>query len=251
MSNRCDYEKKLAAITAIPRDQVRQPALPMYAVHQEAEYLHKWCQGDLDELTQAGLSRELVDDLPARIGASREAQSNWHTARFARVDSHRRWNDLAPGARELRDELTHAMRYAFRQRDDLLGRVAEIADGATDADLIQDLNDLAVLGKAHLDHLGAVGIDPDKLDQAAAASDSLAELLAEATMDREADNAVKLVRDRAYTHLQEAVDAIRQCGQYVFWKRPERRRGYYSSYKRRARRARASVAEAASATLTE
>ena len=43
--------------------------------------------------------------------------------------------------------------------------------------------------------------------------------------------------DKAYTHLKEAVDAIRDCGQFVFWKDQDRAKGYASEYKRQSRKA--------------
>lgn len=43
--------------------------------------------------------------------------------------------------------------------------------------------------------------------------------------------------DQSYTHLKEAVDAIRQCGQFVFWKDQDRAKGYASDYKRKSRKA--------------
>ena len=52
-------------------------------------------------------------------------------------------------------------------------------------------------------------------------------------MDKDADRELKLTRDRAYTHLKEAVDAIRECGQFVFWKDEDRRKGYASDYNRK------------------
>ncbi|MBN2672899.1 MAG: hypothetical protein JXX29_14545 [Deltaproteobacteria bacterium] len=58
-------------------------------------------------------------------------------------------------------------------------------------------------------------------------------LRGEATADKGNDNETKRIRDQAYTHLKEAVDAIRECGQYVFWKNPDRRKGYASDYNRK------------------
>jgi hypothetical protein len=103
--------------------------------------------------------------------------------------------------------------------------------------LVEDLNDLAVIGRENLAPLLAVGFDPKKLDEAASKSKELGSLRADASVDKAADQEKKLVRDQAYTHLKEAVDAIRQCGQFVFWKDEDRARGYASDYLRQARKA--------------
>jgi len=45
------------------------------------------------------------------------------------------------------------------------------------------------------------------------------------------------MRDKAYTHLKQAVDQVRECGQYVFWRNEARLKGYGSRYFRKARAA--------------
>ena len=109
--------------------------------------------------------------------------------------------------------------------------------------MIQDLNDLAVIGRENLEPLTAVGFDPVKLDEAASLNVSLGELRADASVDKAADREKKLLRDQAYTHLKEAVDTIRECGQFVFWKNEDRAKGYVSDYLRKNRRRYQSKAE--------
>ncbi len=126
------------------------------------------------------------------------------------------------------------MRYAFRNQSDLLSRVSAIADGSSHADMIQDLNDLAVLGKMHLSELAAIKFNTDQLDEAAALADKMADLLGKASSEDETSEAKKL-RDKAFTLCKEAVDEVRACGQYVFWRDEERVKGYGSAYNRRYR----------------
>ena len=71
--------------------------------------------------------------------------------------------------------------------------------------MIQDLSDLSVLGKAN---------QP---------------LLAAMNGERAENNSAKTIRDKAYTLLKKAVDEIREAGKYVFWKNPDRLKGYYSA----------------------
>jgi len=42
---------------------------------------------------------------------------------------------------------------------------------------------------------------------------------------------VKIRRDKVYTLLSERVKAIREVGQYVFWRKPERKAKYVNNYK--------------------
>ena len=77
-------------------------------------------------------------------------------------------------------------------------------------------------------------------------SKKMHEMKAAATTDKY-DKDVKRIRDQAYTHLKEAVDALRRCGQFVFWKNEDRRKGYTSQYNR----TQAAAATAKKATATE
>ena len=54
---------------------------------QEAENLYKWCLPDKDTLVKAGLDWKIVEDLPIRAGALREAVSNWETQRFTKQET--------------------------------------------------------------------------------------------------------------------------------------------------------------------
>ncbi len=128
------------------------------------------------------------------------------------------------------------MRYAYRNTPELTTRVASVAEGSSDADMIQDLNDLAVIGRENLEPLEQVGFDKAKLDRASELNRTLGALRAEASVDKTADREKKLLRDQAYTHLKEAVDTIRECGQFVFWRNEARLRGYAGEYKRKSRK---------------
>ena len=68
--------------------------------------------------------------------------------------------------------------------------------------MIQDLNDLAVLGRENTDPLTAINYDMAKLENAATLADEMAEVLAIANGDKAEQNESKLTRDRAYTHLK-------------------------------------------------
>lgn len=230
MSSTTDYTELLPEITEITAEKLLVPNLPMSVVVQEAEDLYHWCKDDQQALTKAGLNWDLAVSLPTRAGACREAQSLWVKEHNIRQESEQLWKDEAPAAFGLRDFLIHTFRYAFRNDAGLSGRVDEIAQGDTNADMVQDLNDLAVLGKAHTEELTVVGFDLPLLDLAADLSDRMGNLLGETNGDRDEDSKTLLIRDQAYTYLKLAMDEIRQCGKFVFWRTPERLKGYNSHY---------------------
>ncbi|NBC84298.1 MAG: hypothetical protein GVY19_13095 [Bacteroidetes bacterium] len=231
--SKTDYEAKLASITAIPDDQVKEPHMPVDIYLQESENTYHWAQDDKEKFLSINFDWALVEDLLVRAGACREAQSIWMKESRTREEAERQWKEEAPEAFEFRDQLIRDFRWAFRKRPDLLGNVDAIDEGYTNADMIQDLNDLAVLGKDHPTELEASNFDMAKLDEAAALSDRMATINAKANGERHQDNEEKKIRDKAYTHLKEALDEIRDAGKYLFWNKPDRLKGYTSDYLRR------------------
>jgi hypothetical protein len=226
-----DYDKKLEEIKAIEEDQVKVPNnIPVNVYIQEAKNLYQWCQDDKETLTALGLNWEFVTDLPARSGALAEAESRWNKQRFAGKEWAKKWQKESPIAYELKNEILDCFRFAFRKNPDLLRKVAYITEGEGHAYMIQGLNDLAVLGKANPLLLKKINFDMTLLDRADVTSYRMRKLLAKTTTEREEESDGKKIRDRAYTHLKEAVDEIYEHGQFAFRQDDERRRGYRSNY---------------------
>lgn len=230
MSNSNDLQTKLDVLQAIPNDDVLTPTIPVDVFLQEAENLYHWCLTDKAELTTVGVSEAQINDLPVRAGALREAQSLWFKQRYSQEEAQREWGEKSPFGYDLRDELLHVFRYAYRDDSSILNRVTSAAEGSGHADMIQDLNDMAVLGRENAEALTAIGFDLTKLDTAATMADELADLLATANGDKEEHSEAKMIRDKAYTHLKELVDDVRLAGKYLFWKNPQRLKGYSSRY---------------------
>ncbi len=233
MSNIDDYEALLPTITAIPDAEIKYPAMPVETFAKEAEYLYTWCQEDKEALIRRGLDWDgLVLSVPARTGALREADSRWYNWRFGQGEAGRAWRQASDDGYDFRNILLHEFYHAYRNDQALLARVAGIAEGTGHADMIQDLNDLAVLGKANLAPLQAIYFDTAELDRAAHLSGVLGKMLAGADVDRE-NNVKFMIRNQAYTYLKQAVDEVRAFGQFVFWRNEKRLKGYASAYFRK------------------
>ena len=72
MSNAENYKNKLAIITAI--EEVKSPNIPVDVYLQEAEDLYHWSVEDKAKLIGADQDASLIEELPVRAGACREAQ---------------------------------------------------------------------------------------------------------------------------------------------------------------------------------
>ncbi|XOV93312.1 MAG: hypothetical protein ACFHWX_01110 [Bacteroidota bacterium] len=230
-----DYSKLLPILEAIPTEEVMIPNVPVDVYIQEAYDLQAWIKDDHNKLKKAGLDPELIAELPVRSGALRHAQSTWMKEQYSQEEAEREWNEKSPAVYELKNSLEASFRFAFRRRTDLLSKVQVIEEGYGHADMVQDLSDLAVLGKANTNLLQAIGMDMKELEVAENHSSEMATLLGRVNGDKFDDSKSKVMRDRAYTHLKRLVDEIRVTGKYVFRKDKEKLRGFSSAYFRRTR----------------
>ena len=237
MSNLEDYNMKLEVIKEIPDDQLKNPNLmPIRIYIQESEHLYEWCQLDKDDLTASGLDWTLVEDLPVRCGALSEAESNWGKEWRTKEEAEKLWLLESPKGYDLRNLIAHNFYYAFQDDQSLISKVNTFLEGNTHSDMIQCLNDFSVLGRDKHELLTAISFDLTLLDLAAQKNDELRSLYSAAYRDRQDFSEVKKIRDQAFTHLKEAVDKIRKCGQFVFWRNAGRLKGYRSDYLRRIKR---------------
>lgn len=235
MSNKQDFDATLSVAQALPVEQVKEPNMPVGIYLQEAEDLSQIAQSDKQALMAVGLPESLISLLSTYAGATREAQSLWSKERQMREEAEEQWQTEAPKGYELRDMLIHTFSYAFRKNEALLKRVKAIREGHGHSDMVQDLNDLAVLGKSEEPLLVQINFDMGELETARTLSDKLSTLLAQSNGERTSPNDAKELRDRMYTLLKTVVDEVRDCGKFVFWKDERKRRQYSSAYKRRMR----------------
>ena len=230
MSNTEDYNAKLEAIMAVPIDEIKEPSPPVPVALQESEDLYHWSLDDAVPLKAVGITMAMIKEVPVRTGACRESQSIWNKDYRSQEEAQKLWNIQAPIAFDFHKDLLQTMRFAYRNDDSLLGRVAAITAGDSNADMIQDLNDIAVLGKENPDPLTSIAFDLTKLDLAATRADELADLRARANGDKGEQNESKIIRDRAFAYMKEMVDEIREAGKYVFRNDKNRLKGYSSQY---------------------
>ena len=231
-----DYETMRAEIEAIANKDIKHPHMPVGIFLQEAEDLHLWATADKAALTAVGMDWSLVEKLPQWIDTARWAQSQWNSARLTEEDAQTEYSARSSEAYELHDQLLHAMLFAYRKHPNLMATIRAISKGTGDADMFQDLSDLAAHGKNNPEPLTAINLDMTLLDKAATLSDSLATLLAAAHSESAMDKQFKLNRDKSYTLAKRAVDEIREYGRYVFRRDPARRVGYASDYHRNQNR---------------
>lgn len=218
-------DAKLEEIRSLPAVE-KVPQVPVSVAVVEAMSLLNRAKKDRLVLLQSGLKENFPDDLRLRALALQKAQSRWATDFKMFNNWQKEWRKAAPRAFKLRDELLHHYFFAFRNHPGSYASTQRIARGGSNDDMIQDLADLAKLGEANMELLGAINMDMGLIKKAMELAAELSVLYGKATAAKNEKNEALELKNKAYFHLKEAVDEIRRVGRYAFWKDP----GVYNSY---------------------
>jgi len=232
MSDQQDLRDLMPEILNVPKENIKQCDMPIGIYLQEAENLHNRASLDLTQLLLVGMPELLLENLLARTGALRTAQANWIEMTSRRQQAMETWKKEATGLYELRENIIDNMEFAYRHDERLLEKLDDIKEGASHADAIQDLANLAVLGKENQPPLQAINFDIRLCDKAAETADRMAGVLAAVNGLAYTDDSNKIIRDQAFTLLKETVDEIRSYGKFVFRKDAKLSQDYASKYRR-------------------
>lgn len=227
-----NYNDLKAAIVAIDDKLLKDPDIPVDIFNQEAENLYQVALNDKSALLARGLKEETLTMLQKAAGACRYAEANWNKERNEKEAAGQEWKVRSPEAYTLRNDLLSELEFAFFDDYELKTTIGRIREGNNDADMIQDLMDLSVLGKDHTDLLAKTGFEAAMLDQAETMADQMSVLLAKANGAKESNNESKIMRDKAYIFLKQLVDEVRRYGKFVYRKDPEHAAKYASAYYR-------------------
>lgn len=233
MNNQEMLQSKMPVFEAMPVTVVRYPNRNIDFYLQESENLYQWCQQDKDKLTNVGLNWDMISDIPNRIGALREAQALWVHERFEKTELKAEWKAKSTALYDMLDKLGHALHFAFRKSPTLHQQVTDITNTTRQADAIQSLNSLLVLARGNQDLLRAINFDLSNLDQAANLATDVARLLAVANLEKNMESDAKILRNKAYSHLKEANDELKEYGKYVFHEDEVRLKGYAMAFRKK------------------
>jgi len=227
-------ESTTATIVSIADERIKAPTgIPVRNYLQEAENIYNWCQADREKLVANGIDWQMVEDMPARIDALREAQAIWTTSDSGEVGIEKEWHTQLPAAYDLRKELARSLKFAFRDNRTARAAITRLASGQSQASLIQSLRDLAIFGMEHAGYLESKKFNMQKLTAGAEMSRKMGSLLAAVKTGRSFSSESLRLRNQAYTHLKEAVDELKAHAVYLFAGNKNRMRGYTSEYRKK------------------
>jgi hypothetical protein len=231
------YSIKLDTLMSIPPDKVLHPGPePVHVFLQEAVNLYHASLDDMEILLSGGLRRELVEDLPARISALREAEGIWIASQIDDAQTKSFRAKKTAEALSYRERLLRTLRFVHGDTQIIMRLYAAARRDKSSAALVQSLCDLAAAGRELMPGKPDSIITAELLDEAVEKAADLAKILACGATEKLAGSRELNIRNRAYTHLREAVDEVRRHGKFVFHEEPVKKKRYSSDYMRKARR---------------
>jgi hypothetical protein len=162
-------------------------------------------------LEAGGMDFKKVERADKLAGACRELYS----LMCMLISNQTEWRNGMEEADELIYDLKEAMYFAFKDHPELLLKLSSILDGNSYADLFQDLNDYATLGRNNKELLTAIGYDMANVERAAELSKILSDLYAQITIDRSSPPDMTITRNKAFTLLKKAIDDLNSQARYI------------------------------------
>lgn len=216
----CTYEDDLASVSSeidsYEESKIYVIGMPYIHYLQQAQLLCSRILKYQANFLNSKMSIELVDKLKKLIGACRELLSETSITIFSTSESQIAWDSKKEEADLLLYDIKEAGVYACRDHEDLLTLVYSIYnEGASNTDLIQDLNDYAVFGRKHKELFDAINYDISNFDRAAQLSREMNELLASATLDK-TNSSERVRRSKAFCLARKATDELIAKSRFVF-----------------------------------
>lgn len=230
-------QEMLPEIENVKKEDIKPCNIPISVAVQEAGNLNQRVNLDIDMLIAIGMPAELQQRLGKLRVALFTAEVNWQEQQSDREKALDLWKEKSTEFYALRKELMEYLGFAFRKDDRLMEQLADIEEGDTHADAIEDLARLAALGTQNPELVQAINYDAAKFDLANTMASEMSGVLSAANGYMYRDDERKLIRDKAYTLLKEVVDEIRDYGKFAFRNNPEHVKGYSSKYQRDQSRA--------------
>jgi len=232
MSENEVLQEMLPEIEQLNKADVKICNIPISVAVQEAGNLHKRVSLDMDKLVELGMPAELQERLGKLRAALFAAEVNWQEQQSERSKALELWKEKSPALYELRKDIIEHLAFAFRKDERLMEQIADIDEGDTHADAIEDLARLAVLGTQNTELVQAIKYDVAKFASANAMVSEMSGVLSTANGYLYRDDERKLIRDKTYTLLKAVVDEIRDYGRFAFRNDPALAKGYTSKYVR-------------------
>jgi hypothetical protein len=235
MANETIFQSLLSEINAVTPERLQSPYMPIDAFCADAAAVGEAAVHNRGAFEGIGFDGSHIDSIANRVAALRAAEAEWRNNAHELEEIEIQWREMCQEATELRAFLVHWFRYACRADNKAVSRLREIEQGNTQADLMQDMEELANFGQKHADALAAINFDLTMVAKAGELSHAMTQASATSRRESLEDSQLRLLRDKAYTLLKEAVDEVRVAAKALFWRDETTMALFRSGYTRRTR----------------
>jgi hypothetical protein len=232
MSDQTDFEALLPKLQAIDPKLVNDPDMPVEQAIKEGQVMVTVAREDVNELVAVKFDPATIDELETAVFGFSTAQANMVATLGEQKGAARQWLIEEPGLLKLLKKLLAASRYALRNVPDAFKAVKHIAKGGSKPNRVQDLADIAALGKKYVSYFEAINFDITLLDVAEQKAKTLLSLQALVFAEKSTKGS-KDVRDRSFIYMRGLMAQVLSAAKYAFTDDPERLSRYYSAYRKR------------------
>ncbi len=206
-----DFNESKEEIDSVKEDQIISINMPFKHYLQEVQVIIRRLIKEKKVLETGGMDFTKVERADKLTGACRELYSLMYMVTIGQSEFRTNLEE----ADELIYDLKEAMLFAFKDHPELLLKLSNILDGNSYADMFQDLNDFATLGRNNKELLNAIGYDMANVERAAELSKKLSDLYAQVTIDRSSPPDMTITRNKAFTLLKKAIDNLNSQARYI------------------------------------
>ncbi len=233
MSEQQAYDRLINLILNQPDDKVK---IPNVAVEDKVMDAHKFVKvsiKDKDLLVNSGLNPIYIDSLEDRAGAYSVAHGNYMVQKNLTSNINDQYAELEKEAHTLKRKIIHSFNFALADNSNAQETIKEITHGRSKNDLVYDFVPMKIVSETYTEDLTRIGFDFTLIERAEELHLEMQDLLSQIKSSPKDISEVKIIKNKAYTYLDEALTQIKKHGQYVFWEDEERLALYKSNYYKR------------------
>ncbi len=233
MSEQQAYDRLIPLILA---QSDKDTKIPNVAVENKVMDAHKFVKlssENREVLINSGLNPEYIDTLEDRIGAYSIAHGNYMVLKNVVGTVKEKFAQLEKEAQALKRNIIHSFLFALDDNSKALETIKEITEGRSKNDLVYDFVPMKIVSETYTEELTRIGFDFTLIERAEELHLEMQDLLSQIKLSPKDISEVKVIKNKAYTYLDEALTQIKKHGQYVFWEDEERLELYKSDYYKR------------------
>lgn len=232
MTDQTAFDETCPVLYAKNFSKIKKPDMPVSAAIAEGEVCHALASEDLERMTDVGFDKGVLVELDKAIRTLRVADAQHFVHQGEKREAAKLCREESLKALALRRFLISSLDYALESEKSGLEKLRHLRKyrGGV-AGLIQNMRNLAALGREYREQLSEINFRTEKLEECIRLADQLGAFAADAFVS-DRPNERKILRDMAFTHMRELMARIRKCAKYVLYDNPERLKRYTSAYRR-------------------